>query len=652
MSAPTRPGALSRSAFWIGASLLFAAAAVAFTWPLAARLDVSIAGPRGDSVLGVWNIWYFRRALDLGRNPFWNEMLYWPYGSNLLLHHLTLTNDLAAAPLLPRLGLYATYNLLYLASLTLAGLFAALLAREEGLGEAAALWTGLMFAFGPWTDFSAFVGAGIDYIGIHVIPFFAWAILRLKRRGGPIDALLAAAALTWVWTQNYYYFLMCALMIPAVYLLDRRPLTIRLGRVRAPRTLARALDAAAAAALLFAFARAWRGQQLFHGGGSARAIAAQVLPFLIAWALVGARLALSWRPKISADARAPSDGTWKPYAGAAAAWAAVNLPLVAATVYFIVSGDYGTSPKPWRGGGNPTDLLWLIAPNRLNGLWGPLWPASWRPEAELGSAGLALLALTAWTWRREKPEGRPRVWLGLGVLYFLLTLGPWLKLGGIQTYLPLPFYFLHLLPVYNNLQVGHKFLPFAGLFFALVSAWGLEKFWTHGRRAAAIAAALLVLIESAPPRPFPLQHVDPSPVLVRLADRPDGGVLPLPFGAIFTGIMGQGAVGEYWLGIDQQPVFRHPMMGGYLSRVPRRLFDLTIGDPLLAPLMKEQRSEPASIPGSIAEHLQRLKIAYVLVDEKLASPALKAEIARWKLTRLDSDGELTLYAALSARSRG
>jgi hypothetical protein len=146
--------------------VLYFALAILMTLPLALYLTRAVPGNGVDSWVNMWNLWWLRRALIHGDDPYFTPMLYYPQGASLLLHTLNPINFLITLPviatqmlgdpfcrllpinfslpclsLLPNLA--ATYNAAILASLTLCGLCTYLLALDVTGSRPAALVGGV-----------------------------------------------------------------------------------------------------------------------------------------------------------------------------------------------------------------------------------------------------------------------------------------------------------------------------------------------------------------------------------------------------------------------------------------------------------------------------------------------------------------------------
>ena len=109
--------------------LAYVLLALLLTWPLVTHLSTHVPGNGVDDPPLTWNLWWVQHALlDLGTNPLDSNYLFYPLGINLAFYTLTLLNGLLSIPLQATLGLILSSNLLLLSSFTLSGYGAFLLA--------------------------------------------------------------------------------------------------------------------------------------------------------------------------------------------------------------------------------------------------------------------------------------------------------------------------------------------------------------------------------------------------------------------------------------------------------------------------------------------------------------------------------------------
>lgn len=184
-AAPEAP----RGAVWRAAGV-FAAAAVAATWPLAPRLATHLPAGANDLFQNVWNLWWWKKALlDLGATPFWTPYLYAPEGLDLTFHTHSPLTMLMTLPVNALLGPVAAYNAAVLLAVALCGLGAYLLARELVRDEAAAVAAGLVFALFPQHQEQLL--EHLNLLSCQWMPFALLFLVRSLRYGRRADGVLA-----------------------------------------------------------------------------------------------------------------------------------------------------------------------------------------------------------------------------------------------------------------------------------------------------------------------------------------------------------------------------------------------------------------------------------------------------------------------------
>ncbi len=184
------------------ALLLFVAATIVMTWPLAAGITHDIPGDFGDPLFTSWVLSW--DATHLGRG-WWSANIFAPHPLALAYSEHFLPQALQTLPV------YAItknpilcYNLLFLSTFVLSGFGMFLLGTELTGSVAAGLVSGLAFAFAPYRI------ANIPHLHVLSSAWMPFVLLGLHRffatrRAAP----LAGAAAAWV-VQNLscgYYFL-------------------------------------------------------------------------------------------------------------------------------------------------------------------------------------------------------------------------------------------------------------------------------------------------------------------------------------------------------------------------------------------------------------------------------------------------------------
>lgn len=230
------------------------------------------------------------------------------------------------------------------------------------------------------------------------------------------------------------------------------------------------------------------------------------------------------------------------------------------------------------------DLLDPFRPNLIN----PLAGAARAPLSyALGYVALLLAALGLWRAGR-----RGLFWALTIVVFYLLALGPILKIGARQWDLPiLPYNLLYALPGGKIARAPVRFLILISLALAILSAWGVRGLGERlalrlparadlARLAPGVVALLLVLVEVFP-APRALASTAVEPYYATIAAGPPGAVYELPYD--------DRSHAQY-----RATVHGRPVLGGYIAR--------NVPYPILngVPVLTELRSRPDRIVETLA----------------------------------------------------
>ena len=171
------------------AFLAYAGVAVAFFWPLPLHLTTALPGPvLGDTGVYIWNLWVFRHAIVAHREmPFFTtEILSLSPALPLTLQNYTTLANVIAFPLLPLLGIVATFNVLVIAAGVMSA-HAMFICARRLTGDTAASWVaGLAFGFSPYM--SARAMEHFSLVQTAPLPIFVMLFDRLhfaRHRASP-----------------------------------------------------------------------------------------------------------------------------------------------------------------------------------------------------------------------------------------------------------------------------------------------------------------------------------------------------------------------------------------------------------------------------------------------------------------------------------
>jgi hypothetical protein len=245
------------------ALVLYLAATLSATWPLAINLTLAIPGDSFDGWQNYWNLWWVKQAMvDHATNPLFTDQLYHPTGVTLYFHTLNPFNGLVTLPIQLTFGLIPAYNAVVLISWVLAGYGMFLLARwvlaegrkagDQGhssnnvAGFVAPFVAGLIYTLSPFH--MAHLLGHMQVMSLQWIPFYILVLLRslqLAHAGRPWlrAALMAGLFLILTglcdWYFVLYLFLFTALTVLWQWLAAPGGVSLRgLARVLAPPAVA------------------------------------------------------------------------------------------------------------------------------------------------------------------------------------------------------------------------------------------------------------------------------------------------------------------------------------------------------------------------------------------------------------------------------
>jgi hypothetical protein len=543
----------------LAATIVYAVAAIALTWPLAARAGRDVPGDLLDPLFSCWALGWNFHAMGLSHEGppvtgYWDANIFHPTPHALARSEHFIIQAVQGASLFAATGnLLLTYNVLFLATFVLSGTFLYLLARDETGDPAAALGAGLLYAFAlvRWTQ--------VEHLGALSSQWMPLALLLARRVARASDTRAAAswiAALAVVTavqvTSSGYYLLFFPPFLALWSIVEAR----RAGGAAARPRLAIAFAAAAVLAFPLVrpylalkasgaerdlksvidnsadllswvtapeITRLWGPVLDVFPRGEARLFPGVVTPLLFAIALVSAvRIARAARHGV---AEVPS--TWNRAARVVGpALIAIGL---AATAIVIAGGWYArVGPIGIRVAGAARPVTFLALGIALTLAASP----------PLRSLIRAIL---------RRPETTP-ILLAFGAAW--LSLGPLVTLRGWPVALPSAYAVLYEnVPGFSSGRSPARFAMIAACFASLAAAWGLAHL--RRTRAGAIAGGILcglfVVETAAIPLPrnrqWPVEGVSalpewrdgaPAPIVADIRRLPEDAVLAvLPLGEVF-----------------------------------------------------------------------------------------------------------------------
>jgi hypothetical protein len=265
----------------------------------------------------------------------------------------------------------------------------------------------------------------------------------------------------------------------------------------------------------------------------------------------------------------------------------------------------------------------------------------------VGWIGLVPMALVGWAIYRHRDVPEIRRWALIGGVFLLWALGPWLRVAGFDTGVLLPQNFFAYVPVLSNARIPGRAMVVVFIAVALICAHVVALIRPDRQRTALLVLAVLIGIDYLP-APFPVTAVPVPPIYTALRDlSPDSIVCELPVGYRD----GFGVVGRF---DDQtllnQTAHRHPIIGGFVARVPPRISEGYQTLPVLRSLF-ELSGDGAADSRDLAltrlastDALRQEGIRYLVLNRS-RSPASLIDFveSRIELTLLTKDGDRELY---------
>ena len=629
--------------------LAYIAIAAAFAWPLPLHVGSAFPGDvAGDLGVYVWNLWVFRHEIVAhGHLPFMTvEILPLAAPVPLALHNYTTAANAAAFFLLPVFGTVATFNLLTLLSSALAAYGMFLLARRV-TGDSHAAWVaGLAFGFCPFMNARA--TAHFSLVQAAPLPLFILLFDRFRRRPSFHLAVATGACVAWAFLSDPYYAVYCLLISGAM--LVHAACDVRIGHVCAPSWPRHALTA-----LLVCLAGLIAGI-VIRGGGRFELFGLRVsmtrlyTPVLVFTVLLLFRLGLSIRPYVTLVGAPPP---LRAVVVLGLTCAVLLSPVLSALSLEFRRSGWINPPTLWRSSPPGADLLSFFLPNPLHPWWRHLTENGLAREP--GGFVENVVAIP-WTvilivsvgavsaWARL-----PRFWIVLTAFFALLALGPFVHAAGVLTYVPGPWALLRYVPVIGAARMPQRFAIVVMIGMAMLMAHVVRDLRLRARRAWVVTAVITVILAfELVPAPRPLYSASvPSVYEIIARDPRPVRVLNLPFG-LRDGLSSHGNTNAAWQ--YYQTVHQKPIMGGYLSRLPKKGVDLYSARPVIRKLFKLSAGDVPSAEktreaAALAHEMRHeLNIGYVVIDSALASPEL-AEFARqaFDLEFVAVDGTYQLF---------
>lgn len=644
---------LRTARFHLGVLLAYAITALIFSWPLPLHLGSALTGPpEGDTGVYVWNQWVFSHEILVHRKlPYFTSSIFSPgRDANLSLHNYTAFQNLLAMPLKPLFGVVATFNLVFLLMSVLTAYSTFLLVRHVTGRRAEAWLAGLLFAWSP-----LLVTRGMGHFSLVAAAPLAIFLLVLMKADGHErfrDAMALGAVVAWAACTDVYYGVYC-LLIGAIFLgarvvaIHSSPLS---GRATATRW---ALDVLLLCTTGLIVVIAVTGGRTLTVLGLAVPVHSLYTPMLVLTTLAVARITWRLRASVKPTARFDARRLAQLTAGVGLVAAVLLSPVLYAVGARLATLTYTAPQIDWRSGPGGVDVLALVTPNPNHPL-APQAIADWLISLKgnyvesVVSIPLVVLLTMAIAWRMG---WRPSLWWsGLALAFGALALGPFVHVGGVNTYIPGPWALIRYVPILGLARMPTRFSVVMMLAAVVVFATALE--WVGrrypARRRQMLAVVAVLLVAELVPAPLTLHSAAVPRFYEQVAAAPeDVRVLELP-----TGISdGTGRVGNFSARYQFfQTAHGKPLIGGYLSRVSEdRVSTLRKIEVINALIVL---SEGGTLPAAAEPHLiasgpsfiRDANLGFVIIDRQRASQSLiDFAVQALQLDEVGAEGALVLY---------
>jgi hypothetical protein len=355
--------------------------------------------------------------------------------------------------------------------------------------------------------------------------------------------------------------------------------------------------------------------------------------------IVGLYIIYSWLIR-------PDTRSWRPIARVGAAWLIAVLlvsPLIAPFLLDLASGNVAPETiideQTWA----QTDLVAYLLPNRFHPVWKEaVW--HWYDRLIVNKVYIAFtgyttlgLALFGLIYARR----RALFWILLALVFFLLALGPVLRVNGMRfQWIPMPYRLVEDIFFVRALRKPDRFNLVLGLPIGVLAGWGIVGL-RHRVSSRSISAIIVIMLSALILFEYlmvPFPTVRPKvPQWYKTLSRELGqfGILDLPIDRyVFDK--------KYVL---YQTTHGKPLVGGHVSRLSFDALSFINESPFLRTLYQEHKMDPSLVDVSRQlEYLGEHNIRYLILHKAHAGDE---RLARWQdwltIEPAHEDADLVVY---------
>jgi hypothetical protein len=418
---------------------------------IALNITTTIPGANGDAYQNLWGMWWVVYSLfHLHTNMYYTDLLFWPIGANLIYQTMSPLGSIITAPL-QAISMPLAYNALFFVGFPLSALGMFILADYTVSNKKAAFVAGLIYSFSAIHIMQAY--SRIDWMVIGWMPLSLYFLLKMIRE-----------------ERNYYNVIGFSLsFILGIFIGD--------------------IEQGIMALMLYLFLII---AYLIHSKTRNRILTRTVLSQLaLSVAIIFVVGSVEFIPIVLSLLAKPNPNP-------------ANLNLIS------VVNQLNNIPFNIQ---NSLDVFSFFLPDFYKGLvpdaiffsyyWKIFSIASIEKTGYLTYTAIVLSLLGVIKNRRSST-----LWVGLALVFGLLSLGPYLTVAGISVKIPLPYLIYHSIPLVNIVREPDRFIDVFLIAFAILASYGyiaVENFVYKTKRAgrlsnryfAIIMISLLLLLETS-----------------------------------------------------------------------------------------------------------------------------------------------------------
>ncbi|RMF93098.1 MAG: hypothetical protein D6734_10870, partial [Candidatus Schekmanbacteria bacterium] len=157
--------------------LLYFLLTIILTYPWILKFSTHKLGDDIDGSMLVWNLWWFAKSiLNNNETLFFTNYIFYPVGTGLVFHTLTILNGFFAFILKPFVDVLACFNILTFLTFLLSGYGMFLLVEYLTGNRKAGFIAGLIYAFCPFRMIRV---SFINYLTTQWFPFYLLFLIKI-----------------------------------------------------------------------------------------------------------------------------------------------------------------------------------------------------------------------------------------------------------------------------------------------------------------------------------------------------------------------------------------------------------------------------------------------------------------------------------------